>query len=137
MLSIVSPSKYLSESRLKKAAEAVFGFVGEEFEVNIKFACESCIQGLNKEYMGKDEPTNVLSFNHEKDTKNGDIVVCETVVEHEADELGYKPEEMSLLYVVHGILHLAGFDHKNNEDRAKMEAIESDILKKLGVKIER
>lgn len=136
-LNVVKPSKYIDEKLLQRACEEVFLYLGEEFEVSIKFACENCIRGLNKQYMGKDESTNVLSFNHDDDTKDGDIVICETVVENEAVELKYEPKELSLLYVVHGMLHLSGYDHKKTEDRVKMELAERNILSKLGVKIER
>ncbi len=127
----------MEEKLLRNACEEVFSYVGGEFEVNIKFACKNYIRELNKQYMQKNKPTNVLSFNHDNNTKNGDIIICESIVEHEASNLGYKPEEMLLLYVVHGMLHLSGFDHKNEEERAKMEGIEQSILNKFGVKIER
>lgn len=136
-LNIVKSSKYLKKELLLKVCGEVFSYIGEEFEVNIKFACKNCIQELNKKYLGKDKPTNVLSFNHEKDVKSGDIIICESVVEIEANKLNYRPEEITILYVVHGMLHLAGFDHKKDKDRVKMELIECSILKKLGIEIER
>lgn len=134
-LTIVKPSKYIDEKLLQKVAEEVFSYLGEEFEVNVKFACENCIQGLNKQYRGKDEPTNVLSFNQDDETKNGDIVICEAVVKREAVNLGYEVRDLDILYLVHGMLHLAGYDHENDSDRAKMEAIEEEILNKMDVNI--
>lgn len=136
-LSIIKPSKYVTEKLLQKAVEEVFSYLDEKFEIGVKFACENCIRGLNREYRGKDETTNVLSFNTDDTSKNGDIVICESVVEKEARELGYPEKDLILLYFIHGIFHLAGFDHINNEDRDKMEKAEEEILSKMGVQIER
>lgn len=134
-LTIVKPSKYVDRKLLENLTQEVFDYLGEEFSVSVKFACENCIRGLNKEYTGKDEPTNVLSFTD--DTGGGDIVICESVVEKEAKKLKYFESDLILLYFVHGMLHLAGFDHTNEEERAKMEKAEEAILSKIGVKIER
>jgi len=136
-LRIVKTSKYIDKKLLENAVKEVFSYLDEEFEVNVKFVSEDYIHDLNKKHIGKDEPTNVLSFNHDNNSKGGDIVICEAVVGCEASKFNYKPEELSLLYMVHGILHLAGLDHTNEVDRAKMELVENKILSKLGVKIER
>lgn len=136
-LKITKPSKYIQEKLLTDVAGEVFSFVGEEYEVGLKFACLNCIKKLNKDYRGLDEPTNVLSFNASTDTKNGDILICEAVVEEEASKLGYEPEELILLYLVHGMLHLAGYDHQKPQERDKMEKIEAEILSKFGIIIER
>lgn len=136
-LTIIKPSKYVKEKLLRKAAKEVFSYLGDEFEVNVKFACENCIRNLNKEYQGIDAPTNVLSFNHDVSQKDGDIVICESVVEKESEKLGVKVPELDLLYLVHGMLHLAGFEHTKTEDRDKMEKTEEIILSKIGVEIER
>lgn len=136
-LTVVKPSKYLQEKLLADVAEEVFSFVGEKYEVGVKFACENCIQKLNKEYRGIDKPTNVLSFNASEDNKDGDILISEAVVEREAAESGHKAEDLDLLYFVHGMLHLAGFDHQELFDRAKMEKAEAEILNKFGIDINR
>lgn len=137
MLTIVKNSKYVSGATLRRISKEVFSFVGEEYDVGVKFACENCIRGLNKEYRGKDEPTNVLTFNVDDSSKDGDIVICEAVVLKESELLRYKTSDLIALYFVHGMLHLAGFDHQKVLERAKMEKIEEEILNKVGVKIER
>lgn len=137
VLNIIKPSKYVSEKLLKKTVKEVFLILNESFDIGVKFACEDCIKGLNREYRGKDEATNVLSFNTDEDSKSGDIVICESVVEKESKKLNYNVADLIILYFIHGILHLAGFDHINRKDRDKMEKTEQLILNKLGVKIER
>ncbi len=134
-LTIIKPSKYVEEKLLRKAAEEVFSYLGEEFNVSVKFACENCIRELNKKYRGKDTLTNVLSFNNEEGKKDGDIVVCEAVVEKEAAELKFSPSELDLLYLVHGMLHLAGYDHTKVRNRDKMEAAEKEIMARIGIEI--
>lgn len=134
---IVKSSKYAGDKLLTEVAGEVFSYLGEEYEVSVKFACEVCIRKLNKQYRGKDEPTNVLSFNTDEKTKDGDILICEAVVEREAAALNHTPLELDLLYLVHGMLHLAGYDHTNEAERAKMEAAEEAILHKVGIDIKR
>lgn len=136
-LTIIKQSKYVEEKLLQSVAEEVFSYLGQEFAVGVKFACESCIQGLNKQYRGKNEPTNVLSFNLGSESWDGDIVISEAVVERESKDLGHSPLELDLLYLVHGMLHLAGFDHTSQADRAKMETAEANILKRVGVNLPR
>jgi probable rRNA maturation factor len=136
-LKVVGSSKYLNEKLLAEVAEEVFSFVGTKFEVGLRFVSRDTIWGLNKQYRHQDKPTNVLSFHESPSGHNGDIVICEEVVEREAADLGYKPSDIRLLYFVHGILHLAGFDHENTVERDKMERAEAEILKKFRVAIER
>ena len=136
-LNIIKPSKYVSDKLLTEVAGEVFSFLGEEFKVGVKFASENYIRSLNKQYRGKDEPTNVLSFNNEEYSKNGDIVICESFVEGEAKELKIEVSDLELLYLVHGMLHLAGFDHTKPVERDKMEETERDILAKVGIKMKR
>jgi probable rRNA maturation factor len=127
----------VSEKLLTEVAEEVFSYLSEDFEVNVKFACENCVRKLNKQYRGKDEPTNVLSFNIDPESKEGDILICESVVAKEATELKHAPKDLDLLYLVHGMLHLAGFDHTNDTERVKMETVEEEILSKVGISISR
>lgn len=136
-LTIIKPSKYVEQKLLTDVAGEVFSYIGINFEVGLKFACENCIQKLNKQYRGIDKPTNVLSFNEDDKSSNGEILICETVVAREAAELGRAQRELVLLYLVHGMLHLAGFDHQNIKDRDKMEKVEKTILKKFEINIER
>jgi probable rRNA maturation factor len=136
-LLIVNHSKYTDKKLLSRLAKEAFLYLGEEFEVGVDFVTESLIQGLNLKYRGKDMPTNVLTFSSDEDIRGGDVAICEAVVKKEAELLGYAETELISLYFVHGILHLAGFDHEITKDRDKMEKAEVLILEKAGVHIER
>ncbi len=126
--------------------EADFALWVETVLKNRKVDGEVCIrvvdpdesQALNAEYRGKDKPTNVLSFPFEVPpgvpvTLLGDLVVCAEVVAREAEE-----QHKTLLHhwahmVVHGTLHLLGFDHINDDEAEEMEALERDLLARLDI----
>jgi probable rRNA maturation factor len=81
---------------------------------------------LNRDYRGKDYATNVLSFPYAARTAlSGDLVLCRAVVEREAREQGKPPEAHYAHMVVHGMLHLQGYDHETGRaDAERMEALE-------------
>lgn len=92
---------------------------------------------LNRDYRGRDKPTNVLSFTFEAppgldDPHLGDLVICTAVVEQEAREQGKTPEAHYAHMVVHGLLHLQGHDHEEAGEAQRMEALEIEILRRLG-----
>jgi len=94
-------------------------------------------QALNRQYRGKDYPTNVLSFPAEYNEflpydYLGDLVICAPVVEREANEQGKQLLDHWAHMVVHGMLHLQGYDHESDEQAAEMEALEIEILAALG-----
>lgn len=89
---------------------------------------------LNSRYRGKPGPTNVLSFSYgQKSTRYlGDIVICAPLVQREAKENNKKIKDHWAHLIVHAILHLRGYDHEQEADAARMEALEIRILKRLG-----
>ncbi len=88
---------------------------------------------LNRDYRSKNYATNVLTFPLEDDpVLMGDIVLCAPVVEKEAAEQNKPLEAHYAHLVVHGILHMQGYDHENNDDATVMEALETQIVTKLG-----
>jgi probable rRNA maturation factor len=93
---------------------------------------------LNRVYRGKDMPTNVLSFVSETpveiaDNCIGDLVICAPVVMQEAVQQ-HKPSHHHWAHmVVHGMLHLQGHDHEEQDEAEKMEQLEREILAKLGI----
>ncbi len=94
-------------------------------------------QQLNAQYRGKDKPTNVLSFPFEAPkgielNLLGDLVICADIVETEAQQQTKAINAHWAHMVVHGCLHLLGYDHINDLDAEQMEALEIDILTKLG-----
>lgn len=92
---------------------------------------------LNRTYRGKDKPTNVLSFPASKEERElcgslGDLVVCAAVVAEEAREQGKERAAHWAHMVVHGVLHLHGFDHESSRDARVMERLEVEIMRAFG-----
>ena len=105
--------------RMPQAAELTIRVVG---------AAES--RRLNRTWRGKDKPTNVLSFSSEHEL--GDLAICAPVVAREAREQGKRPAAHWAHMVVHGVLHLAGYDHRVDREARRMERAEVEILRAFG-----
>ena len=115
-----------------RAALNVNGMRGGQITVRFVDAEEG--QSLNRDYRGKDYATNVLSFPYETEpVVCGDLVICAPVVEREAAEQGKTLEAHFAHLIVHGMLHLQGFDHETGKKEARlMENHECNILRLLG-----
>lgn len=96
---------------------------------------------LNRDFRGHDKPTNVLSFPFEPppgvpgdavEDHLGDLVICAPVVLNEAEQQGKTPEAHWAHLVIHGVLHLLGYDHQNDAEAAEMEDREREALHRLG-----
>lgn len=110
----------------------------DEAEVTIRIVDEAESQQLNLQYRGKDKATNVLSFPFQcppgiELPLLGDLVICAGVVRAEAAEQNKPLAAHWAHMVVHGCLHLLGFDHINDADAEQMEAEEIQILQQLGI----
>ncbi len=112
----------------------------EEASLSVLVVEAEEIQKLNREYLGRDRPTNVISFPMNEGeaiagdaTYLGDVVLSVDAAIREASECGYTPGEMLLLYLIHGILHLSGYDHEDVEEaRAReMEEKQKDLFERL------
>lgn len=106
-----------------------------ELSIRIVDAAES--RALNRAYRGQDKPTNVLAFPADlppelKLPLLGDLVICREVVEAEAAAQAKPPEAHWAHMVVHGTLHLLGFDHESATEAVTMEALETEIIAELG-----
>ena len=102
-------------------------------EVTIRLVDAEEGQSLNRDFRGRDYATNVLSFPYvPPPALAGDLVLCVPVVRREATEQGKRVEAHFAHLVVHGMLHLQGFDHETDSDAETMEARERDILAALG-----
>ncbi len=111
-------------------------------ELTIRIVSAEESQALNKTYRNKDKPTNVLSFEFspppyaieadEQALYLGDLAICAEVVAQEAQQQNKTLEAHWVHMVVHGILHLQGFDHIEPDDAMEMEAREVKIMTKLG-----
>lgn len=144
-----------TESRLSEWANAALQDATELEEprsVVIRIVDEEESAELNGDYRGKNYATNVLSFPFEKpslalleeygidpaqlddleDNHLGDLVICEPVLQKEAEQQGKSLEQHWAHLLVHGILHLQGYDHISDEEAEAMETLEVEILGKLG-----
>lgn len=102
-------------------------------EVTIRLVDTEEGQSLNNEYRGKDYATNVLSFPYDTEPLvMGDLVICPAVVAREALEQNKLLAAHYAHLVVHGMLHLQGWDHENDDDAQAMEDEETEILAALG-----
>jgi probable rRNA maturation factor len=109
--------------------------------ISIRIVDEAESQALNSAYRGKDYATNVLSFGNAipdfalpdlEEVPGGDLAICAAIVEREAVEQG-KPSDAHWAHmVVHGVLHLNGFDHESDAQAAIMEGLETRIMHTLG-----
>ncbi|OGT05618.1 MAG: rRNA maturation RNase YbeY [Gammaproteobacteria bacterium GWF2_41_13] len=105
-------------------------------DIGIQIISTPKMAELNQHYRKNSGPTNVLTFIYEEG-KNlaGDVVLCPLVIQQEAKQFNLRPIERFAHIVVHGCLHLMGFDHELNATEAeRMEKAEIKVLKKLGYK---
>lgn len=125
---------YLHHLAIKKFCRKVIknAWAGDErAEVSVVLADDDFVHQLNKQYRGKDKPTNVLSFENEG-LCAGDIVIAYGVLKREAHS-EQKPFLSHLAHLLtHGTLHLQGYDHLTDKQANKMEKKEIQLLKKLG-----
>lgn len=106
----------------------------DDATVTVRFVTAIEGRALNAEYRGRDYATNVLTFVYDDAApRAGDIVLCAPVVRKEADAQGKTLAAHYAHLVVHGMLHLQGYDHERADDAAVMEARETAILGRLGL----
>ncbi|MEX3018893.1 rRNA maturation RNase YbeY [Kluyvera sp. STS39-E] len=125
------------ESQFQKWLDAVVPQFQEESEVTIRLVDTAESHELNLTYRGMDKPTNVLSFPFEAPPGMelpllGDLIICRQVVEREAKEQGVSLDAHWAHMVVHGSLHLLGYDHIEDEEAEEMESLETEIMLALG-----
>ena len=128
----------ISKTKLQKKAQAILNALGShEGELSILVVDDSEIKTLNKDYLNRSGPTNVIAFPmKEGDFSDinpqllGDVVISMETAGREALQSGISTEERFAQLLVHGILHLFGFDHeKSEQDARKMEKKSDELLK--------
>ena len=115
------------------------------YEVNVCLSNDAEVQRLNKEFRGKDKPTNVLSFacidddefwdmlDKSADMELGDIILAFETLQREADEKHITVYAHYCHLLVHGFLHILGFDHQTDEEADEMESLETEILEQFSI----
>lgn len=125
------------EEKISQAFEKVSEILDEDFssqEVSIVFSNDEEVQNLNKTYRHKDSPTNVLSFPSELIEELGDIILSYETVMKESEEEHIAFLDHTLHLIIHGFLHLLGYDHEKEDEAEIMENTEIEILKALNIK---
>jgi probable rRNA maturation factor len=131
-----------AEILARHAVEAAFAVAGEapsEAEISILLTDDAAIRDLNRDWRGKDQPTNVLSFPASTPMGApgirhfGDIILAYDTILREADEEGKALRDHVLHLIVHGTLHLLGHDHEETAEAEVMEALEVQALARLCV----
>ena len=134
----VESAKTPTRAQIRKWAKAA---LAQNAEVTIRLVGQKEGRVLNRDYRGKDYGTNVLTFVYEPMTDDpmaddvnlqGDLVLCVPVVAKEAREQRKSLEAHYAHLVVHGMLHLQGYDHESEDDARIMEALESHIVRSMG-----
>ena len=124
-------------SRVESAVKSVLSQAGiTQARVNVAIVDDAQIQTLNRQYLDHDYPTDVLSFRLSADQTEpleGEIVISGETAHRQASRYGWRPEEELLLYVVHGALHLVGYDDVDDRQRGRMRAAEREILGQFGL----
>lgn len=115
----------------------------ERCEISVTFVDMEEIHALNKEYRDVDRPTDVLSFPQFYDLEDeipevgeiclGDVVICKDKAAEQAEEFGHSFEREIIYLFVHSVLHLLGYDHMEEDEKACMRAREEQIMEHLGV----
>lgn len=129
----------ISEEELTRLASLVLNHYKKEAELTVRFVSLEEITYLNKTYRQFDKPTNVLAFpsNLPPDVQLecpllGDVIICPKVLLTESKELNKTLEAHWTLILIHGILHLLGYDHIKDDEAVIMQAVEIKLLAELG-----
>jgi probable rRNA maturation factor len=138
-------ARQAAEAAIAESAFPQLAMSERQVEISVRLSGDEQVRALNAEWRGKDKPTNVLSFpmleKHDLEQANvagpelllGDIILARGVCEAEAVKKGVPIEQHATHLLIHGTLHLLGYDHGDDDEAAGMEAIEVRALSRLGI----
>lgn len=130
----------LKEQDLQRTAQVLAHVLEETKSIRITLTCVSLgeMQALNEEHMGKDRPTDVLSFPADASIarmnasrgwiEKGDIVLCPDYARDEADRRGVEAREEFVRLIAHGVLHIYGFDHAQEDEELRMFSLQERVV---------
>jgi probable rRNA maturation factor len=135
-------AEILSEHRLRTVAEATLHHEGRSGPLTLVITSDEGIHELNRDFLGRDAPTDVLAFAAQEEagpfvlapeagTYLGDVIVSYPRAVAQAAELGHSTQQELDLLIVHGVLHLLGYDHATESERAAMWSTQETILHSL------
>jgi len=121
----LTPSR-IEEGFLKKTAEKALKFVKIKIpEISLVLVCDARMKSLNKKYRKRNKVTDVLAFDY------GEIIICLPQARRQAKELGHSPKDELKILLIHGILHLAGFNDETKAGYKKMMVAQEKIFKSI------
>ena len=136
-------AEWLAERAALAALGAAYDDEEGPAELSVVLADDALVHRLNREYRGKDKPTNVLSFAlteaEEPEAQDGvpvmlgDVILAYETVAREASEQGKSFKDHMTHLVMHGVLHLLGYDHETDDEAEEMEALETRLLATFGI----
>jgi len=136
-VSVASPQELvpLEYQRLKECARAVLTGEGvKEAKVTLAFVDDATIAGLNKRFLDHEGPTDVITFPYSRGKNlEGEVVIGVEVARREASERGHDVNTELCLYVIHGTLHLCGYDDGTDREATEMRKKERAYLKQLSL----
>ena len=138
-IAIATPQEVVAvdRKRVREVVRAVLDGEGiADAEISLAFVDNPTIHALNQRYLGHDEPTDVLSFplsDAGAKRLSGELVIGAEVALAQAKERGHDVQEELALYVIHGLLHLCGYDDQDDEGAAEMRRRERFHLQALGL----
>jgi probable rRNA maturation factor len=128
---------WLDAAWSRRATRAAAVLAPRSAVINVIVTDDRALRRLNRRYRGKDKPTDVLSFSYLEEAKSvdggvaGDVFVSHQTLARDARRLGVAPGHLALRIVVHGFLHVLGYDHETDADAARMERRERALLRRL------
>ena len=129
----------IDKNRIKKLVRSVLKVEEKDAELSIVFLDNKRIQKINKTFLGHNYATDVLSFAYNdpscKNDITGEIIVSVEMATKLAQKRGYSVEGEIALYLIHGLLHLLGYDDKQKRDAKKMHEREGELLSNLGYNV--
>lgn len=132
-------------AKMEEAADVLFekeGVDAERAEISLTLVSLEEIRELNREYRDVDKETDVLSFPQFEGVEDmpevgelclGDVVICRDKVEEQAEEFGHSFERELIYLFVHSLLHLLGYDHMEEDEKAEMRLKEEDVMKAINL----
>ena len=149
-MNIIVNDETAVDSRLMETLEkAASACIDMDVEISLSFVSLDEIHELNRQFRGVDSPTDVLSFpmfesiseletmanqvEHDEEIPLGDVVICMDRVLRQAEEFGHSRERETVYLFTHSVLHLLGYDHITEEDKAVMRAREEEVMAQLNL----
>jgi probable rRNA maturation factor len=119
-------------SHIEKVLQGVMQEMGvEEGELSVALVSPLKIKELNSRFRGVDSPTDVLSFLLDEKPLSGEIIISPEIAFRQAKKMGHSFEREMTLLLIHGALHLLGYDHEEEAERSEMEKLQNELLNKF------